>query len=219
MIGEDFLHLPLAPFSSINAYLADGILFDAGTRQSRRTLLRKLKGRDIAAHVLTHAHPDHQGVSHYVCEELGLPLFVGAGDAEAVAGTKPMSIPTNPLTRLLDGVWTGPPHPVDRRLEEGDSVGRFVVIGTPGHSEGHVAYWDEQGGVLILGDVLRNISFVTLRPGLREPPSAFTPDQVRNRESARKLIGLRPRLVLFGHGPPLRDPDRFDAFLHSLPAS
>ena len=91
------------------------------------------------------------------------------------------------------------------------------MIETPGHSDGHVVYWDEQSGVLILGDVLRNISFATLRPGLREPPAVFTPDPVRNRESARKLIGLRPRLVLFGHGPPLRDPEHFDAFLRSLP--
>ncbi len=33
----------------------------------------------------------------------------------------------------------------------------------------------------------------------------------------KKLIGLKPKLVLFGHGPPLRDPDKFDAFLKSLP--
>jgi glyoxylase-like metal-dependent hydrolase (beta-lactamase superfamily II) len=216
-VWADVSHIPLMPFSSINAYLADGILFDGGTRQSRRTLLRKLKGRDVTAHALTHAHPDHQGASHAICEALGIPLFVGAGDAGAMAGTESMSIPANHITRLLDVVWAGPPHPVDRRLEEGDFVGRFVVIDTPGHSDGHVVYWDERDGVLILGDVLRNISFVTLRPGLHEPPLVFTPDSPRNRESARKLIGLRPRLVLFGHGPPLRDPDRFDTFLRSLP--
>ena len=215
--STDVSHLPLMPFSSINAYLADDVLFDAGTRQSRRTLLRKLEGREVSAHALTHAHPDHQGSSHAVCGALDLPLFVGAGDAGVMAGTEPMSIPSNPVTRLLDAVWTGPPHPVARRLEEGDYVGRFVVIETPGHSEGHVVYWDEQDRVLILGDVLRNISFATLRPSLREPPLVFTPNPALNRKSARKLIGLRPRLVLFGHGPSLRDPGRFDAFLRSLP--
>ena len=216
-LDKDVLHLPLAPSSGINAYLADGILFDAGTRKSQRYLLRKLQGHEVSAHALTHAHPDHQGGSHEVCEAFGLPLFVGAEDANAIAGDGPMSIPSNPITRTLDTIWTGPPHPVTRQLKEGESVGRFVVIETPGHSDGHVVYWDEQSGVLILGDVLRNISFATLRPGLREPPAVFTPDPVRNRESARKLIGLRPRLVLFGHGPPLRDPEHFDAFLRSLP--
>ena len=217
MDSTDVSCIPLMPFSSINAYLADDILFDAGTRHSGRTLLRKLKGREVSAHALTHAHPDHQGSSHAVCEALDLPLFVGVGDAGVMAGTEPMSIPTNPVTRLLNAVWTGPPHPVALRLEEGDYVGRFVVIDAPGHSNGHVVYWDERDGVLILGDVLRNISYATLRTGLREPPLVFTPDPARNRRSARKLIGLRPRLVLFGHGPPLRDPSHFDAFLRSLP--
>lgn len=141
----------------------------------------------------------------------------GVGDADAMSGAAPMYIPRNLITRTLDAVWTGPSHPVARRLKEGDAVGRFTVIETPGHSIGHVVYWDERGGVLVLGDVLRSVSFATMRPGLYEPPGVFTPDPTRNRESARRLLGLRRRLVLFGHGPPLQDPDRFESFIRALP--
>jgi len=216
-LGSGVLHLPLTPLSGINAYHADGVLFDAGTRQSAKSILRALAGRDLDAHALTHAHPDHQGASHAVCTARGAPFWVGDADADVAEGTAPTSIPDHWVNGLIGAVWTGPPHPVDRRLTEGDTVGRFVVLETPGHSDGHVVFWDDRDGILILGDVLRNLSYATLRPGLREPPTAFTPDPGQNRTSARRLVGLRPRLVLFGHGPPLRDPDAFDAFLRALP--
>jgi hydroxyacylglutathione hydrolase len=46
----------------------------------------------------------------------------------------------------------------------------------------------------------------------------LTPGPSRNRESARRLGALRPALVLFGHGPPLRDSERLAGFARSLPA-
>ena len=216
-IAPDVHHLALMPFSSVNAYLADGVLFDAGVRQSEQAILQALKGRAVRAHALTHAHPDHQGSTHAVCTALGLPLWVGAGDADVMEGSVPMQMPDNPLARFMAATGAGPPHPAARRLREGDAVGRFTVIETPGHSVGHVVFWDEKARVLVLGDVLRNMSYLTLARGLREPPAAFTPDPARNRTSARKLLGLRPRLVLFGHGPPLHDPDHFEGFIQALP--
>src|SRR5690606_23101182 len=195
-IAPDVYHLALMPFSSVNAYFADGVLFDAGVRGSAQKIRRALAGRTVQTHALTHAHPDHQGASHAICEAFGLPLWVGARDADVVEGTEPMAMPDYPLARLTARAWMGPPHPVARRLAEGDAVGRFTVIETPGHTPGHVAFWDEKARVLVLGDVLRNISYVTLRRGLREPPAAFTPDPAQNRASARKLLGLRPSLVL-----------------------
>lgn len=216
-VAPDVHQIALAPFSGINAYLADDVLFDAGTRWSKGAILGAIGGRALSAHALTHVHPDHQGATHAVCEAFGVPLFVGAGDVPAMSGEEPTQIPANPVAALLDALWTGPPHPVAFQLAEGDRVGRFFVIAAPGHTPGHMVFWDEYNGILIVGDVLRNMGYLTARPGLREPPGMLTCDPARNRASARKLIGLRPRVVLFGHGPPLRDPDRFDAFLRSIP--
>jgi glyoxylase-like metal-dependent hydrolase (beta-lactamase superfamily II) len=218
-IADDLHQIAVMPFSSVNAYVAGGVLFDAGTRQSKNTLLKALRGHAVTAHALTHAHPDHQGSSHAACTALGIPLWCGAGDADAMTtGRFETLIPPSVVTRLIDAVWTGPPHPVDRRLEEGDEVGGFTVIETPGHSPGHVVFWRERDRVLIIGDVLRNMSYATLRPSLREPPAAFTPDPAQNRASARKLLGLNPAVVAFGHGPPLRDSGRFNEFVSNLAA-
>jgi hydroxyacylglutathione hydrolase len=112
--------------------------------------------------------------------------------------------------------WT--PVPVARRLVEGDEVGPgFVVLDVPGHSAGHVAFWRESDRTLVAGDVLFNLNLLTLKPELREPPRVLTDDPARNRESARRLAAREPPLVLFGHGPPLRDPARLRAFADALP--
>jgi len=89
------------------------------------------------------------------------------------------------------------------------------VLETPGHSPGHCSYWRSADRVLIVGDVLFGTSLLG-RPGLHEPPRALSTDPALNRESARRLAGLEPRLALFGHGPPLRDPGRLRAFVATL---
>ena len=217
-IAPDFYHLALMPRSSVNAYVAGGVLFDAGTPRDAKKILRALRGQSVTAHALTHAHPDHQGASHAVCEALGLPLWCGEGDAEAMtSGDLRPVMPDNWIARFMRS-QAGPAHPVARRLREGDEVGGFTVIETPGHSPGHVVYWRERDRTLILGDVLNGMNLLTTIPGLREPPRVFTPDPAQNRASARKLLGLAPNLVVFGHGPPLRDPARFRDFVSSLAA-
>ena len=102
------------PPNAINVYLLGDVLIDAGTRHAERRIMRQIAGRSLSAHALTHAHPDHQGSSHAICERLGIPLWCGAGDVAAmetpggVAGANPPSWQTFVQRRY----WTGPPHPV-----------------------------------------------------------------------------------------------------------
>ena len=58
------------PPNAINVYLLEDVLIDASTKYATRRIVRELKGHKLAAHALTHAHPDHQGASHAVCERL-----------------------------------------------------------------------------------------------------------------------------------------------------
>jgi hydroxyacylglutathione hydrolase len=208
------------PRNAINVYLVEDVLIDAATRQGERRIMRQLAGRSLSAHALTHAHPDHQGASHAVCERFGVPLWCGQGDVPAMETPGAISNSQAPgwLNTLQARFWTGPPHPVARALVEGDEVAGFTVLETPGHSRGHVAYWRESDRVLILGDVLNNINVRTGVTGLHEPLDIFTPDPPRNRESARRLAALRPSLACFGHGPPLRDPGKLADFVASLPS-
>jgi hydroxyacylglutathione hydrolase len=203
-----------------NVYVLEDVVVDAGMRADRRRILRQLRRHRVAAHALTHAHSDHQGSSKAICDELGVPFWVGEDDADAAE--RPELIrerqPDHPLNRVFFRLLHGPGRRVDRPLREGDRVAGFQVLDVPGHSAGHVAFWRESDGVLVLGDVLNSMDPVTGIPGLREPRDFFTPDPARNRESARRLAALEPSLVLFGHGPPLRDTRKLVEFVGRLPA-
>ncbi|HSO98820.1 MAG TPA: MBL fold metallo-hydrolase [Solirubrobacteraceae bacterium] len=206
------------PPYAINVYLVGDVLVDAGSRHAARRILRQLHGRVVSTHVVTHAHADHQGSSHAVCQALGIPLWCGERDAEAIEdGDIKSRMPAHPMNTLIQAIFPGPPHPVARRLSEADTVAGFTVLDTPGHSAGHISLWRESDRTLICGDVFTNLDTVTGLPGLHEPKTFFTPDPPRNRDSMRRLAALEPALVLFGHGRPLRDPAKLQAFTAQLP--
>jgi len=219
-LADDVHLLSGWPPNAINVYLVGDVLIDAATRQAERRIFKQLTGRTLSAHALTHVHPDHQGCSHAVCERFGVPLWCGDGDVSAMETPGRVTGAHAPawMKRAQERFWVGPPHPVARSLKEGDEVAGFTVLETPGHTRGHVALWRERDRVLILGDVLNNINLMTGIPGLHEPPHMFAVDHVQNRASARRLAALRPALACFGHGAPLRDPDRLADFVARLPA-
>ena len=82
------------------------------------------------------------------------------------------------------------------RLREGDVVGGFRVVHAPGHAPGEVIFFRDSDRVALCGDVIRNMSFLTTLPGIKEPPHLLTYDPAENRRSIRKLAALRPALIL-----------------------
>jgi hydroxyacylglutathione hydrolase len=197
----------------VNAYLMETVLVDAGGPWDAGYLLRALAEEDVQGHALTHAHPDHMGASHAVCDGFGLPFWVGRDDIAAAEDPGTMAkdfarlpgvgaLPRNPLGDMLLRATSGPGHPVDHGLQEGDEVDGFAVLEVPGHTLGHVAFWRESDRTLIAGDVLWNF------PRLMAPPGFVNVDGDALRTSIQRLAALEPSVVLFGHGPPLRDPER-----------
>lgn len=207
------------PAPTINVYLAEDVLVDAGRTWDRRRIFAELEGREISLLALTHVHPDHQGAAKAVCEARGVPLACHAGDVDAMEGRRPVqeAAQTNPVNRIVASIWQGPPHGVGRVLEDGDEVAGFRVVHTPGHSRGHVVFFRESDRVAICGDVIRNMSYATGLPGIKEPPPIFTYDMAENRRSIRKLAELNPSLILPGHGPAVTDMAAFERFVASLP--
>lgn len=209
-LAPDVWHLSGFPPNSVNVYVLGDVLIDAGLGFDKRRILKQIEGRTISAHALTHAHLDHYGASHAICEQLGLPMWCGADDVEAVESGKMVGAGG----RMLPAAKA---HPIARALREGDEVAGFTVLDTPGHSPGHVSYWRESDRTLICGDVMWGTNPFLMRGDIREPFPPFSPDPRRNRESARRIAALEPALVCFGHGKPLRDPARLAAAVAKLP--
>ena len=81
---------------------------------------------------------------------------------------------------------------------DGDEVFGLRIVGTPGHTAGHISVLDEIGGVLVAGDAL----------GTRGGPLAGsnppnTEDMAAAQASVVKLGKLHFETLLVGHGEPI----------------
>ncbi len=207
-VAENVFQIPLMPRSGINCYVIDDILIDSGIRSSGTKILKAIKDFAITKHVLTHAHADHQGSSDFICNTLNIPLWTSELEKEnAESGKVTYEYPNRNslIAQFQQKYWAGKGHTVSHVLKEGDAVGSFTVINTPGHSKGHISFFRERDGVMIVGDALVNMNLITTLVGLDQPPNAFTTDKKRNIKSIKKIYDLKPKILCFGHGPVLFD--------------
>jgi len=224
-IVEDVFLLRGFPPAAFNIYaIRSGgrwLLVDTGTRHARRRIIRQLPG-ELEAIFITHAHRDHAGAMHAVANETGAPVWASEADADAVEGKVPQPAPPEHrdhiVNRLFAGWWKDP-HPVSRRLDEGETVAGFEVIPFPGHTPGMIGLWREADRTVICADTMRSINLVTGLPQLGEMPEIFTSDRPESRRSIRKLAALEPNVVCFGHGRPLTEDAaaKIQAFAADLP--
>lgn len=218
-ITKDVYQIPLMPRNAINCYLVGDVLIDAGIKSSHTKIFPALKGRTITAHALTHAHADHQGSSKVICEALNIPLWCSELEKpQAESGNVTIEYPKQEhiITKFQKNYWAGNGYKVSRILKEGDEVNGFKVIDTPGHSSGHISFFREKDGVLIVGDAMVNMNLLTTAVGLHQPPGLFTTDKQQNIRSIHKLAALDPAILCFGHGPVLFNRGEIKAFVRGI---
>ena len=218
-IAKDVFHIPLMARNGINSYLIEEVLIDAGIRSSYKIILKAVQDKPVSAHALTHAHADHQGSSKAVCDRLQIPLWCSSFEkpqAETGNATNEYPYQNHFITKFQKKYWAGVGCAVAKVIKEGDEVGGFKVIETPGHSSGHISFFRERDGVLIVGDVLVNMNLLTTFAGLHQPPGLFTLDKEENRRSILKLAALQPAILCFGHGPVLRNKGELKTFVRKL---
>jgi glyoxylase-like metal-dependent hydrolase (beta-lactamase superfamily II) len=200
----------LALYGLVNAYLVredDGFtLVDTTLGKHGGELIDAARalGAPIRRIALTHGHGDHVGSLDKLRDALGAEVAVsmGALDARIHAGEKVTD-------RKLPGSWPTLRTTPDVRLQTGDRVGSLEVHESPGHSPGHVAFFDPRGGVLIAGDVFSTIGGleVTSYRYWRFPFAGFaTFDPAEDVRSARALRSLEPSVLVVGHGREVRSP-------------
>lgn len=191
---------------------ADGItLVDAGLSLAPAKILRQLathgyRPEDVKRIIITHAHTDHIGGLPALKRLTGATVAASAREKPIIEGREK---PLYPRRDSLSGVARlmardaelFPPTSVDVVIGEGDLVpalGGLEVLAVPGHTPGHLAFWQPQRRILFCGDVVLNLF------GLRLPFAAFTPDMAADIASAAKLAALEPETICFGHGNPLK---------------
>jgi glyoxylase-like metal-dependent hydrolase (beta-lactamase superfamily II) len=187
--------------SFVSAYLlirgSEAAVVDLGTPGSAPSIEAGLKTAgsswDAVRHVvLTHQHQDHAGGLAEVAPLVNASLYAGQADVSAIESPTPL-----------------------KPVNDGDEVFGLQIVGTPGHTAGHIAVFDPSTGTLVAGDALRTTD------GLAGPDAQFTADMAQAAASVRKLATLDVRAILPGHGAPLMDgaADALTKLAASLPSS
>jgi glyoxylase-like metal-dependent hydrolase (beta-lactamase superfamily II) len=220
LIAEDVWQISVMPRNAINCYVIENFLIDAGIRSSADKILKSMRNKKISTHVLTHSHADHQGSSKVICETLNIPLWCSELEkpqAETGNPTKEYPFPKHIVTKFQKNFWAGGAQKVEKTIKENDYLGQFRVVETPGHSSGHLSFFREKDGVLIVGDVATNMNLLTTLEGLNLPPDLFTKNKEENIKSLKKLASLNPKILCFGHGPVLvNNSKQFERFAQRL---
>lgn len=101
--------------------------------------------------LLTHGHLDHVGGSADVADRLGIPIVGPHREDDFL-------IHALLAQSQMFGVAPVREFEPDRWLEHGDSVSvgdlRLDVLHCPGHTPGHIVFYDAASGLVQLGDVL-----------------------------------------------------------------
>ncbi len=200
-------------FGFVNAYLVeedDGLtLVDTLLTGSAARILAAAEalGAPIRRIALTHAHVDHVGSLDALRHELPeAEVMISARDAAFLAGDK--SLREGEEGKLRGGYPERRTRPT-RTLASGERVGSLEVVGSPGHTPGHVALLDTRDRVLYCGDALSTLGGVatSAKPNWPVPfPGIATWNRPLALESARALRALEPSALAPGHGKVVEDP-------------
>ncbi len=158
-------------------------------------------GLRATAVVNTHGHLDHTGANADLKKALGVPIYIGAGDALYLG-------PTAEAFHRQDALLIGPeavavfqeyykPSPAaDVLLHEGDIIpgAGLAVLETPGHTAGHISLVGED--IVFTGDTL--FAGSVGRTDLCGGDETLLLSSIKS-----KLLALPGETdVLAGHGPP-----------------
>ncbi|WP_440009157.1 MBL fold metallo-hydrolase [Halomicrococcus sp. SG-WS-1] len=195
-----------------NVYLVgkdgDWTLVDAGWPGDERTVRDGLTEAGIRPEtidrvLLTHYDADHVGTLARLTPALDAPVYIHHAEAPYLTGERlPPWTARNGLEtlhRLYYRRMTLPNLPI-RPLQDGDQIGGFDAVHTPGHTPGHTVFYHEETDATFLGDLAFAIG-ESLRPSGRF--SSYDRRQIP--ESIRRLLAQIPEFeyVCPGHGPSL----------------
>lgn len=143
--------------------------------------------------ILTHLHYDHLGAAGWLAEQLGTRILASRMTADDLSTGAGGGLSAG-------GASGGEPLIVDDFLQEGDRLGHWEVLETPGHARGHLCFFEPRSRVLVCGDMCAGEGTILIEPSQG--------DMGHYLASLQRLADLEPRLAIPAHGQPLAEAGR-----------
>ncbi|MFB7373066.1 MBL fold metallo-hydrolase [Streptomyces sp. NPDC056222] len=148
--------------------------------------------------VNTHWHSDHVG-ANALLRAGGAAVAAGAPEAEAIARRDPGCCSAEYLDQPVAPYTVDIPLDDARAVRLGDTD--WEAIHTPGHTPGHLALWQPEERILVVGDALSDYDVGWVNLALDGPGAAGSA-----LASLQRMADLAPRVILPSHGPVPADP-------------
>ena len=151
----EFIIIPVTDYEQNCSLVWDeaghAALIDPGGEAGRLLAEVAARGLVLEKILLTHGHIDHVGAAGEVRERLGIPI-------EGPQREEQFWLDALPQQAQMFGFPPARALVPDRWLADGDSVSvgslRFDVLHCPGHTPGHVVFFQPDARLAFVGDVL-----------------------------------------------------------------